>query len=116
MEQMTKNRTLDPVWDEIESHLLDVKRAAVLELRNYPQPIAGCDAQIPVLWEKRDGIAAELDRLSEARQEPTSDSGSAVTAFIATSNYLDEKTAAAVKDNLNQRLRDTATVERSAAE
>ena len=109
MDQRIKNRLLDPVWDAIESHLLDVKRAAVLELRNYPQPI-------PMLWEKRDGIAAELDRLSEARQEPTSDSGSAVMAFIATSNYLDENTAAAIKDNLNQRLRDTATVERSAAE
>jgi len=90
MDQMTKNRSLDPVWDAIELHLLGIKRAAVLELRNYPQPIVGCDAQIPVLWEKRDGIAAELDRLSQARQNAGIDAGEAVNAFIATSPFIDD--------------------------
>ncbi len=90
MDQMIKNRSLDPVWEAIESHLLGVKRAAAFELRNYPQPIAGCDAQIPVLWEKRDGIVAELDRLSKARQGSTIDAGSAINAFIATSAYIDD--------------------------
>jgi len=90
MNQMIMNRSLDPVWDEIEAHLLRVKRAATLEIRNYPQPIAGCDAQIPALWEKRDGIAAELDRLAEARQVPTRDAGRAINAFIANSPFIDD--------------------------
>lgn len=90
MNQMIMKRSLDPVWDEIEAHLLRVKRAATLEIRNYPQPIAGCDAQIPVLWEKRDAIAAELDRLAEARRRPTDDAGSAIDAFLATSSFVDD--------------------------
>lgn len=91
MDQMINNRSLDPVWDAIESHLLDVKRAAVLEIRNYPQPIAGCDAQIPALWEKRDGIAAELDRLAEARHRPASNAGETIDEFIASSHFIDDK-------------------------
>jgi len=67
MDQMIKTRSLDTVCDAIESHLQAIKRAATLEIRNYPQPIPGYDAQIPVLWEKRDGIAAELDWLSKSR-------------------------------------------------
>ena len=90
MEQIIKKRPLDTVWDAIESHLLTVKRAAVLELRNYPQPIAGCDAQIPALWEKRDGIAAELDRLDEARLKPAIDASGAINNFIATSPFIDD--------------------------
>jgi hypothetical protein len=116
MDQMVKDRSFDPVWDEIEAHLLNIKRAAMLELRNYPQPIAGCDAQIPALWEKRDGIAAELDRLAASRQKAGSDAANAITAFIATSDYLDENTTAAINNTLNQRLRDTAAIDRSAAE
>jgi hypothetical protein len=67
MDQMIKTRSLDTVCDAIESHLQAIKRAATLGIRNYPQPIAGYDAQIPVLREKRDGIAAELDWLSKSR-------------------------------------------------
>ena len=91
MGQIIKKRPLDTVWDAIESHLLTVKRAAVLELRNYPQPIAGCDAQIPALWEKRDGIAAELDRLAKARHGPADNAADAINAFIASSQFIDDK-------------------------
>lgn len=87
MNQMTKDGPLGAVRDEIESHLLGLKRAATLEIRNYPQPIAGCDAQIPALWEKRDGIAAELDRLAEARKHLTRE---AISDFIATSSFMDD--------------------------
>ena len=91
MDPMTDNRLLDPVWDAIESHLMGVKRAAAVELRNYPQPIAGCDAQIPVLWEKRDGIAAELDRLSKARHGPADNAADAINEFIASSQFIDDE-------------------------
>jgi hypothetical protein len=90
MDQMIKDQSLDPAWDAIEAHLLHIKRAAVLELRNYPQPIAGCDAQIPALWEKRDGIAAELDRLDQARREPAVDILRAIDTFIETSPFMDD--------------------------
>lgn len=90
MNQMISNRSPDAVWDAIESHLMGIKRAAVLEIRNYPQPIAGCDAQIPALWEKRDAIAAELDRLFEARKGQAYDARSVIDAFIANSSFIND--------------------------
>ena len=116
MDEMINNRSPDPIWDAIETHLLGVKRAAVLELRNYPQPIAGCDAQIPVLWERRDGIAAELERLSKARQRPTINAANAINAFITTSNYLDENAAGAIRDKLDHHLRDAPPIAQNAAD
>ena len=89
MDQMIDSCSLESVWEAIESHLLEIKRAAVLELRNYPQPIAGCDAQIPALWEKRDGIAAELDRLSKARPNSKSEPRAAAVAFVADCSFID---------------------------
>jgi hypothetical protein len=45
------------VWAAIRTYLENARRAAMREIRHYPQPIAGCDAQIPHLWEatRRDG-------------------------------------------------------------
>ena len=85
MDQIIESRTLDSVWDAIESHLVSLKRAATSEIRSYPQPIAGCDAQIPALWERRDGIVAELERLSAARR------GSRIDDFIGSSRYIDDE-------------------------
>ena len=90
MDQIIDRCSLETVWEAIEAHLLDIKRAAVLEVRNYPQPIAGCDAQIPALWEKRDGIAAELDRLSEARRNSTTESRDAAVAFLTDCSFIDD--------------------------
>jgi hypothetical protein len=55
-------------------------------------------------------------RLAASRQKAGSDAANAITAFIATSDYLDENTTAAINNTLNQRLRDTAAIDRSAAE
>ena len=90
MDQIIDSCSLESVWEAIEAHLLDLKREAVLDVRNYPQPIAGCDAQIPALWEKRDGIAAELDRLSEARANMPLESRDAAAAFLADCSYIDD--------------------------
>ena len=55
------------LWDAIELCLLDAKRAATQEIRSYPQPIAGCDAQIPALWEQRDGIVGRFFNSSNTK-------------------------------------------------
>ena len=87
---MDHSMQADSLWDAIESHLKDIKRAATLELRNYPQPIAGCDAQIPALWEKRDGVAEELERCARARAAGTLRDAE---AFLTASPFIDEDTA-----------------------
>jgi hypothetical protein len=45
--------------DELE----DEKRRINEEVRNYPTPIAGCDAQFNFLLEEQEKIVKELDRL-----------------------------------------------------
>ena len=75
----------EPLWDSLESYLVNAKRAVTTEIRNYPQPIAGCDAQIPALWEQRDGLVAELETLARSRTKNSWDIGT----FIAQSSFID---------------------------
>jgi hypothetical protein len=89
---MEQTISLESRWDAAERALVAAKRAVTDEIRHYPQPIAGCDAQIPALWERRDGIVAELERLAAARRTGT---GEALAHFLATSPYIGEKTATA---------------------
>jgi len=49
----------DPSIDELETE----KRRINEEIRNYPTPIAGCDAQFNSLLEEQAKIVQELDRL-----------------------------------------------------
>lgn len=91
MDGITEDSAVDRVWDAIETHLLAVKQAAVREIRNYPQPIAGCDAQIPALWERRDGAVAELERLAAARQAPAGRAGDAIDEFVTSSKFIDDE-------------------------
>ncbi len=55
------------IADEIRYGLKDRKRAIAAEMRAYPQPIAGCDAQYQHLSDQRAAIARELGRLARAR-------------------------------------------------
>lgn len=95
----------DSLWQGIRAHLETMRRAVMREIRAYPQPIAGCDAQIPVLWERRDAISAELARLDAAASDP---SPGAVATFVEASSVLDEAG--------KQRFRNAAMPLKSAAE
>ncbi len=55
--------TAASVRDDLKAHLEEEKDRATQEIRNYPQPIAGCDAQIPALWERRDNLVEDISRL-----------------------------------------------------
>ena len=52
-------------WREARERLEDRKRRIVDEIRSYPTPIAGCDAQFNHLLEERAAICRELQRLEE---------------------------------------------------
>lgn len=114
MNQSAKRALIDPMWETIRGQLETIKRAVTTELRNYPQPIAGCDVQIPVLWEARDGIALELTRLEEARSKAGSPDHqiAAIQAFIDTSPYIDASAAAEIGATLEK----VPTAARSSAE
>lgn len=87
---MDKTMPIESLWDAVERRLVAAKREVTDEIRSYPQPIAGCDAQIPALWERRDGLVAELERLAKVRATGT---GEALDAFLAASPFIDAQTA-----------------------
>ena len=58
---MPTERTIDELEDE--------KRRINEEIRNYPTPIAGCDAQFNVLLEEQAKIVRELEQLTDSRGE-----------------------------------------------
>jgi len=79
-------QTVAALWQDIYDFLAARKHAVTREIRNYPQPIAGCDAQIPALWEARDALVRELNRLDAAVEDQTPE---AVEAFLAACPCLD---------------------------
>ncbi len=95
------------VWKAIRDHLEDIKNPISAELRNYPQPIAGCDQQFNHLSERRERIFRELDRLDAVREAGDAPgdgprSGDAIEAFIASSPYIDAAAAAKFRARLKE--------------
>ncbi|MBI3113799.1 MAG: hypothetical protein HYZ04_04710, partial [Rhodospirillales bacterium] len=72
-------------WRALRDHLMREKDRIVAEIRNYPPPIAGCDAQYQYLTERRHLIAGELVRLEAAQ----GGGAAAVDEFIASSAFID---------------------------
>jgi cell division protein FtsB len=59
-------------------HLADVKarleerlRQVNADIRDYPQPIARCDAQLGGLLAERERIRAEIEKLEQAPGKPS---------------------------------------------
>lgn len=98
------------VWTAIRGHLEDIKNPISAELRNYPQPIAGCDQQFNHLSERRERIFRELDRLDAVRDagnapgdgSRSSDAIEEIEAFIASSPYIDAAAAAKFRARLKE--------------
>ncbi len=76
-------------WQAVKSHLEAERRRIVDEIRGYPPPIAGCDAQYQFLTERRHLIAQELVRLEAAQRGGES----ALDEFLATSAFIDSTQA-----------------------
>ncbi len=77
------------VAGEIRRRLERRKRALFAEIRGYPQPIAGCDAQYQHLADQRGAVTRELARLERAHAA----GDDAVRAFIGASTVLDDDTS-----------------------
>ena len=87
MNKLAEPAPYAPIWEAIRTHLEAARRAVMREIRLYPQPIAGCDAQIPVLWERRDALSAELARLEATARDSAQE---AVVFFLAASPVIAE--------------------------
>ena len=82
---------------DLRTHLEAQKRTATRDIRNYPQPIAGCDAQIPALWKRRDNAVEDLRRLADFPDHGSTDD---LKEFIVSCSAL----SADVKQNFIDRL------------
>jgi hypothetical protein len=82
-----------PTWDLVRRHLEDRRRPVEEEIRRYPPPIAGCDAQFNYLLEQRSQLSRELVRLAAASRGPDADTPEAVEAFVRSSPCIDAAAA-----------------------
>lgn len=99
MDTVIETGAAAPLWRAIGRHLEGIRKPIFAELRNYPQPIAGCDQQFNHLSQQRDSIFGELERLDTIRNQRRApgDEIAAVDAFIATSPFIDPAAARKIR-------------------
>ena len=56
--------TIQQFCEDIRTLLENKKNNVVAEMRNYPTPVAGCDAQFNYLVEQRDMLLRDLSHLN----------------------------------------------------
>jgi chorismate mutase len=81
------NEAIQPLKDSLRDHLERIKQPINAEIRSYPLPAAGCDAQYNHLIEQRSGLAKEIAELDSLNSK------GALDKFIDGSAYIDEETA-----------------------
>ncbi len=59
--------TTETDWDVLRARLVRLQEAVAVEIRAYPAPIPGCDAQYNHLLERRAALAEARVRLDTAR-------------------------------------------------
>ena len=93
---------METVWRRIKDHLEDERRRIYEEIKNYPTPIAGCDAQFNHLLEKRDRIAHELNRLEASARESLTrrERVKCIDEFIMSSEYIDGEMKQGIRTSL----------------
>ncbi len=78
----------------LHEHLERIKQPINEEIRNYPLPAAGCDAQYNHLIEQRGQLAKEISLLDKIDMAP------ALGEFVDASAFLDEETIKLIKDQM----------------
>ena len=81
---------LASMWNEINLHLEDRRRALAAEIRDYPTPIPRCDAQFNHLYEQQSRLARELDRIGALAGKTRGDTIELIRQFVASATYTDD--------------------------
>lgn len=91
-----------PVLEAIRAHLLALKQPVDAEIRAYPPPIPGCDAQFNHLLDQRAGLSRALVGLDEIAHAnmPPADEARALDAFIGACGYIDADAAKTFREKL----------------
>jgi hypothetical protein len=77
-----------PSLPELKARLQSLKAPIDRDIRNYPGPIAGCDAQFNYLLEERAKLSRELVRLEKLSRHENAAHEAEIAAFIESSEYL----------------------------
>src|SRR5437660_1086761 len=96
------------LWGKIRARLEDRRRRISQEIREYPTPIAGCDAQFNYLLEERDSVAQELQCAREAVEGDRRDTRTPdlLADLARASRHLDEELRREIVGTLAARLSD----------
>jgi hypothetical protein len=94
------------IWDTIRVHLENKINSLVKEMRNYPTPVSGCDAQFNYLFEQRNKILRELSEINIAYSQntPHVESIHLMEKFITASGFIDTETDEAIRVQLSEIL------------
>lgn len=94
-------------WDEIAARLAALKAPIDAEIRAYPLPIPGCDAQYNHLLERRGEIAREIVRLGRARAaSPAGRAGlREIEAFLDACALIDDNEKASIRQSMHGPVR-----------
>ena len=90
MEELVKERTAIPALCRIREHLLRLKAPVDRQIREYPTPIAGCDAQFNYLLDERRRLAHDLNHLDAIEDETPGEQKRALENFVKESDYAGE--------------------------
>lgn len=90
MDDLTKDPATTPALRRLREHLLRLKAPIDRQIREYPTPIAGCDAQFNHLLEERRRLALDLNRLDVIEKKAPAEQGRALETFLKDSGHAGE--------------------------
>ena len=82
MDDLVKEQAATPALRRIREHLQRLKSPIDRQIREYPTPIAGCDAQFNYLLDKRRRLARDLNRLDQIEGGTPAEQRQALDAFV----------------------------------
>lgn len=97
-----------PIWRAIRRYVESLKQPVDAEIRGYPSPIAGCDAQFNYLLEERAKLSRALGRLDALAQKAASNVSpdAAVEAFLRETDALDDEAEKSLREAIAEEFRD----------
>lgn len=87
MDDLVKEQAITPELRRIREHLLRLKAPIDRQIREYPTPITGCDAQFNYLLDERRRLARDLNRLDEIEGKSPAAQQQALAVFVKDTDY-----------------------------
>lgn len=87
MDDLVKEQAGTPELRRIREQLLRLKAPIDRQIREYPTPIAGCDAQFNHLLDERRRLAHDLNRLDAIEEKTPEEQRQALAVFVTESDH-----------------------------